>query len=345
MMTTDDLFVAACKIGRSAPELADLLRRIYASEDYSAWRGTLAERVPFRPADKGEYAALEAAGLGRDGSLAVKINMMETRIFITDGVWTRPENRVFPFCDESATLLTQVRARKLDEWADVVVDLATGCGHNIIAMKGGASKAGFDINPRAIVYAVMNRALNVQDGRDLVFCSNDIRDGIPKLFDPGVGTKVLFVANMPFAPAPPRSEVPVTTNGGKSGIDLQLATFTAIRRFAQETGAQVRAVILGITAGNAADGVWDLASEAQTHLGGDAAWNILSDEKIFRINGVRQIEIPSPVVPALRRFGSCRLYYDADRVDTMSQQFGEVGAELLRSGRPDLAYGVVDARL
>ncbi len=50
---------------------------------------------------------------------------------------------------------------------------------------------------------------------------------------------VLLVANMPFCPAPRRSDLPLTSYGGPAGMDLQVATFEALKRLRGELPARV----------------------------------------------------------------------------------------------------------
>ena len=66
----------------------------------------------------------------------------------------------------------------------------------------GRQSMAFDINPRALAYAAVNRALNGIPGQDCVLALNDIRAGIPRAVLPGRDEHVLILANMPFGPAP-----------------------------------------------------------------------------------------------------------------------------------------------
>ena len=145
--------------------------------------------------------------------------------------------RVFPFCDESAALVGFAHKAGLAEWSDWTLDLATGCGHNAMVL-GGRSLA-FDINPRALAYATANRALNGIPGRDCVLALNDIRDGIPQAVASGLDGHVLILANMPFGPAPSQDALPLTSNGGESGADLQIATYRAIADLARGSAQPV----------------------------------------------------------------------------------------------------------
>ncbi|MFX4914349.1 hypothetical protein ABTC20_19240, partial [Acinetobacter baumannii] len=79
-------------------------------------------------------------------------------LFVTDGVWVNQGWRVFPFCDESETLLAHASGNA--GWPDWTLDLAVGCGHNILGLDGAERRIGLDINPRALAYSAVNRALN-----------------------------------------------------------------------------------------------------------------------------------------------------------------------------------------
>jgi hypothetical protein len=347
MLSTDDIFLLSSQLASDATfpgALNAQLRAIYASPLYRDWLGTIAEAEPFALPDVIDIALLERARLACSGRLVAKLNRTETGIFLTDGVWIEPQVRVFPFCDESVALIDFVRKTGLAEWADWTLDLATGCGVNAMAL-GGPSVA-FDINPRALAYASVNRALNGILGEDCVLTLNDIRDGIPKAVGPDLEGHVLVLANMPFGPAPSPEALPLTSNGGESGADLQIAAYRAIERFIRSAKGRfsVRACLMGLSVGDHEANRWDLVERAIQHFGADRVkWHLLSDEHVFRIDGVRQFGNPAPVAIAMPGLASCRLYTpnESERIAKI-EAFANLAKRHQGRGNPDIAYGIVE---
>jgi hypothetical protein len=311
MLLTEDIFLLSAKLTSDqgfCSALHDQLELLFGSASYQAWIGTLAESEPYQLSEIADVGLLEAAGLAQRGRLLAKINCTAGGIFLTDGVWVEPRIRVFPFCDESAALRAFVQTAGLDNWARWTLDLATGCGHTAIGTNG--RRIGFDINPRALAYAAANRTLNGVAGRDCSFALNDIRDGIPPAVSRGLDGHVLVLANMPFGPAPSRDALPLTSNGGESGIDLQLATYRAVDELvrAAEGRFTLHACIMGLTVGDRAADRWEIVEGAIARFGaGRVRWHLLSDDHVFRIDGVRQLGNPAPVSVALPGLASCRL--------------------------------------
>jgi hypothetical protein len=347
MLSTDDIFLLSTELASDATfshALTDRLRDIHASPSYRAWLGTVAEVEPFALAEGSDGPLLERAGLACSGRLLAKLNRTEAGIFLTDGVWIEPRVRVFPFCDESAALIGFVRKTGLARWSDWTLDLATGCGLNAMAL-GGQSVA-FDINPRALAYATVNRALNGIAGEDCILALNDIRDGIPKAVGPNLEGHVLILANLPFGPAPSPDALPLTSNGGESGADLQIAAYRAIERFVQCAKGRfsVRACLMGLSVGDHAANRWDIVERAIERFGADRVnWHLLSEERVFRIDGVRQLVNPAPVDLAMPGLASCRLYTpdEGKRLAKMAA-FGDLARRHQARGNPDIAYGIVE---
>jgi hypothetical protein len=347
MLSTDDIFLLSMELASDARFgrlLGDQLRAIQASSPYRDWLGTLAEVEPFVLSDMADVPLLERARLARSGRLLAKLNRTGDGIFLTDGVWVEPSVRVFPFCDESAALIGFVRKTGLAGWAGWTLDLATGCGLNAMAL-GGRSFA-LDINPRALGYAAVNRALNGIPGEDCVLVLNDIRDGIPKGVVPGLDEHVLILANMPFGPAPSPDALPLTSNGGESGADLQMAAYCAVERFVRSAKGRfsVRACLMGLTVGDHAAGRWDIVERAIERFGADRVrWHLLSGEHVLRIDGVRQLGNPAPVAIALPGLASCRLYTpdESERIAKIAA-FADLARRHQARGNPDIAYGIVE---
>jgi hypothetical protein len=347
MLSTDDVFLLSTELASDAGfsrALNEQLRAIYNSAPYQDWLGTVAEVQPFELSDVAAVDLLERARLARSGRLLAKLNLIEAGIFLTDGVWIDPRVRVFPFCDESVALIGFVRKSGFATWADWTLDLATGCGLNAMAV-GGRSVA-FDINPRALAYATVNRALNGILGEDCVLAFNDIRDGIPKAVCSDLEGHVLILANLPFGPAPSADALPLTSNGGESGGDLQIAAYRAIDRFVRSSKGRlsVRACLMGLSVGDHAANRWDIVERAVEHFGADRVkWHLLTDEHVFRIDGVRQLENPASVAIAMPGLASCRLYTpDEDERIAKVEAFANLAKRHQDRGNPDIAYGIVE---
>lgn len=347
MLSTDDVFLLSTELAsdaRFSRALNEQLRAIYNSAPYQDWLGTVAEVQPFELSDVAAVDLLERARLARSGRLLAKLNLIEAGIFLTDGVWIDPRVRVFPFCDESVALIGFVRKSGFATWADWTLDLATGCGLNAMAV-GGRSVA-FDINPRALAYATVNRALNGILGEDCVLAFNDIRDGIPKAVCSDLEGHVLILANLPFGPAPSADALPLTSNGGESGGDLQVAAYRAIDRFVRSSKGRlsVRACLMGLSVGDHVANRWDIVERAIEHFGADRVkWHLLTDEHVFRIDGVRQLENPASVAVAMPGLASCRLYTpDEDERIAKVEAFANLAKRHQDRGNPDIAYGIVE---
>jgi hypothetical protein len=348
VISTEELFLAGMKL-KSAPQLsADLaktLSEIGNMEAHSRWAGSLGEAEPFRVQNYPHISVLEDIGFVLDGQLRVKVNRVHDRLFVTDGVWVDPRWRVFPFCDESETLLTHAAVNI--GWPDWTLDLATGCGHSVLGFDGTERRTGFDVNPRALAYAVINRAMNGIDAKRQRFALNDIRDGIPSCIGDGLDGRVLILANMPFGLAPDRDALPLTSNGGPSGASLQIAAFLAIRDLAAASPRlDIRACLMGLTVGDRRTDRWEIVEKARECFGADRVnWTLLKEEKVVRVNGVRELDNPTPLRVALPRITECALYVkEADRSEQRTA-YERLALQHEEMGNPDISYGIVDVRL
>jgi hypothetical protein len=347
MLSTDDIFLLSTELASDATlsrALNDQLRAIYASPSYLDWLGTIAEAEPFALSDAADIPLLERSRLACAGRLLAKLNRTAAGIFLTDGVWIAPQVRVFPFCDESVALIGFVQKAGLAGWADWTLDLATGCGLNAMALAGPS--LAFDINPRALAYASVNRVLNGIPGEDCVLALNDIRDGIPKAVGPDLKGHLLVLANLPFGPSPSLDALPLTSNGGESGADLQIAAYRAIKRLIQSAKGRfsVRAFLMGLSVGDNEANRWDLVERAVEMFGVDRVkWHLLSEEHVFRIDGVRQLANPAPVAIAMPGLASCRLYTpnENERVSKIAS-FADLAKRHQERGNPDIAFGIVE---
>ncbi len=333
-----------------ASEVATELRALCRSRNYLEWASGLGQAQPFELVDD-EYdvRALRAAGLIEQNRLLVKVNLFRGRVFITDGAWIDAGIRVFPFSDESEALIRHVRSAGLHEWADWVVDLATGCGHNVIGLGSTAHAVALDVNPRALAYLVANRALNGIARRELVAMINDIRDGIPAVVGRGLTGRALFLANMPFAPSPAKAILPLTSNGGRSGADLQLASFQAIQDFADQAGAAcvTKAVLMSVTVGDARAQRWQTVEQARRVFGAEnVKWILTLKHRLLRVDGVRELRNPAPLRTAMSRSASCRLYTpESDNRARLQDLNSQLADQHEEEGNPDIALGVIEVDL
>jgi methylase of polypeptide subunit release factors len=349
MVEVEYLFTATTKMRSilvSRQVSGSRLLQSFKLSSYQEWLdGGLAERNPFEFPARTSTGALEDAGLARGGALQVKINAVGAHLFLTDGIWVRQAARVFPFADESRALLRYVERQGLTGWAELVLDLAAGCGHNAFGFAGDPERAAFDVSPRAIAYLGLNRALNDIPAARSLIALNDIRDGIPSAVTGIAARRVLFLANMPFGPTPARGVLPPTSDGGPSGADLQGATMEAIKAFAgrDDAARDIRACLLVLTVGDRRTDRWQVVEEARERFGAaNVRWELLQHEKIFRISGVREQDNPSPVAVCFPRIADCRLYVREEDSGSLRAAYSELAAQLERAGWPDMAYGVVD---
>lgn len=341
---------AADALGRD-PRLAEALataaRALHARPDYAAWHaGGLTEGTPFE-AGAPLPAALADLGLATGARSLAKVNLLDGKVFLTDGVWVDKADRVFPFADESETLIRHAAARVPGVEPDLVVDLATGCGHSAIGYPGEVRRFALDINPRALAYARINGAMNgVSDSLQVL--ANDVRAGVPAAVRETHATRVLFLANMPFGPSAGRGVLPLTSDGGESGVDLQLATVDAIDGFARAMGpsCRVRASIMGMTVGAPDLDRWEMMDPAIERFGADRVrWTHLPDELVYRVDGLRAGGNPSPLAEALSHMADCRLYFTDESRPSVKARWRDLADSLGRRGWTHMAYGIVDVDL
>jgi hypothetical protein len=349
MPSTDALFRTARAL-RSSPGLADrvreAMRALCIAPAYRAWREGPAQASRFQLSAGASADALAEAGFAVDGQLLLRVNERAGRLFATDGVWVDAERRVFPFDDESGTLL-RLAGRLGWSSPDAVIDLACGCGHSALGFEA-AQRVMLDVNPRALAYAEVNRILNQVPNASTVIALNDVRDGVPRGLLRGLRGTVLVIANMPFGLAPRSGLLPLTSDGGEDGLALQNAVLESLAALRRELPAVTRlqALMLGLTAGSAAEARWDWPRRVAAALGeGRAHWSLLHDEPVLRIDGRRAGANPSPLRDALPALADCTLYVgDAER-ESVRQAYRALATRHEDAGRTDLAYGAVAVEL
>ena len=350
-MNTDQLFLVSTHLREQvglAGALNSELRTILATPEYLFWGNSVQQARPFVLAEGAPVPALESVGLVDGGVLAVRVNLHHERVFITDGVWAPADFRAFPFHDESRALLACASETGWLQRAGVLYDLAGGVGHSALACSRPLQVL-LDINPRALAYAEVNKLINGLDPARYLSILNDIRTGVPS--GPALASQapVLVLANMPFAPAPARGDLPMTSNGGVSGLDLQLATFRALQKLRAEVPDQVpiQALVMGMTLGDARAGRWELEDLAASIFGrSPVRWHLQPEEPLARVDGARKLENPSPVTLALPALAECTLY-GPDVLSRAKKRiaFSQLAAQHAAAGNPDIAYGIVSVEL
>jgi hypothetical protein len=343
MLGTDQIFMASSALADDPGLCVDAvgqLKAVAQSPAYKDWGSGLAQQHPFvLPHDLAD-GVLNRLGLVKNGALCVRVNSINRSVLVTDGVWVDPRVRVFPFADESSAIAKYCRDRQLDLWPTLVIDLATGSGHNLAHFGDEVHGVGMDINPRALGYFHFNRILNGTINR--VVMLNDIRNGFSDIVRAEEASKPLILANMPFGLAPTRDMLAFTSDGGETGLQLQKAAFSAVARFRQTPqGAGARAVMLGYSIGNAAEDRWEMVDLARSTFGAETTTVvILDDEGLVRVDGRRMMPNPSPLGSALHLAGSCRLYHKD--TETAQALYSELSNRLAAQGTGDLAYMIIE---
>jgi hypothetical protein len=198
-MQTDHLFLLTrvlCADAAMARELRGFLQRVHDHPAYCAWANGLGQARPFERDMALSQAIPAESPLVREGRLLVKVNRVGGHIALTDGVWADSRTRAFPFADESTALLALLAQLGWSPWPELTVDLATGCGHNLLGMQAGQT-LGLDINPRALAYAELNRALNELAPAEHSFAFNDICSGLPSLLECHPALQACAAAGLP----------------------------------------------------------------------------------------------------------------------------------------------------
>lgn len=347
-MNTDQLFLVSQQL-QAKPDLAayarDELNLIADLPSYRNWATTLAQRDPYRIPYSQAVPALLALGLvDAEGRLAGRVNVIRGRVFLTDGAWVAPNYRAFPFSDESEAMIDLLTQLQWERNSDVAVDLATGCGHTALSLSTPL-QALLDINPRALCYGTINKLLNGLGGSQYVSILNNIQAGLPRALTQQADKGLLVVANMPFAPAPSRTSLPLTSGGGRTGLDLQAATFKALAQARKELPAHtpLRAVVMGMTMGDAAAHRWQLLEMAKRMLSGaHLNWVLLQQHQLMRLNGSRAVANPSPGLVALPAIASCELYHPEAAVRAkLAASYESLAHDHVAQGNPDMAFGAV----
>lgn len=348
MLPTDELFLTTLRLQGDAcllHETRDCLREVLDRDDFSAWHNSLEQAHPFEVTDLASREVLRCAGLLAKNRLAVRLNRHEGLVFTTDGTWVPAGLRVFPFSDESHTLLEFVRRRGLLAGTGLLVDLAGGCGHTAWAAEA-TQRVCMDLNPRALAYAALNRMLNELPAQHCTVVLNDVHAGIPPML--AAAPRTLVTGNLPFGVAANTAALPLTSNGGSDGMALQRAALSAFAAWEQRHArqAQMTLVLLGLSLGDAGDDRWCLRDLALDNFAPHRVeWQVLTQEQLARANGSRTLPNPCPVEQALPALARCRLYTPGRQARQHQVEVATALArEHARRGLADIAYGVLTIR-
>ncbi|WP_224243170.1 class I SAM-dependent methyltransferase [Hyalangium gracile] len=337
MLPTERLNLLWLDVSQNPDLLAQLRKELdglFQSSRYQRW---LKEdsRTPFTVSG---LQALEQVGLLVDGRLQVKVNRIGDRLFITDGAWVSHLMRVFPDPDESLLLLDTVRQRGLRDWASWVIDPAAGCGHTPIGFPGPARRVSCDANARAILYASLNARLNGLGPDQFTALLNDMTQGFPPSLR--IDGNVLFLANVPFAPSPRRGALALNSAGGRTGADLQLASFRLVRRFHDTYRLPVKACFLTWTVGSQERDTWEVPQLCRELFPGRSLqWSIVQHDY-----DAPELPNPAPVTDTLRYLASSQ-YAVQPGERGVEAAYAELSRELLQQGHTHVAYGLLELDL
>ncbi len=333
-------------------ELRYALRATAESEAYATWKATESEgkRCPL-PAGVDERIILSRFGLSDEKTMLAKVNVNNDNYLVTDGLWTPAAKRVFPFTDESEILQQHIAKGDHIDWADIIVDPATGSGNHAVAL-GSKPCVACDVNLRAIAYCVLNVKLNQRKDTTVVW--NDLRRGLPPVVSLFGNKKVLFVVNMPFAlaPAPPPGDervsgyLPLSSDGGTTGARMTFAALSAIADFAAARPSEnTRLALLCYSMGNLEEERWQVVEHAKQLFGEErVSWSLARDRKMWRVNGVKAELNPMSLVEGLPKKADCRYYIqDKDRNEVLTG-YQRLAADMNNVGWDALGYGVLEVR-
>lgn len=332
----------------TSARLRTLFQGICKLPEYAAWEEVgqysgLRFRVPrrFISSAIGDRRLLESFRLVVDDMLEVKVNCLDDgSIFLTDGLFAPADYRVFPFIDESNHLIRKVTQQNWLNWPTVVIDPATGCGHNALRLNAD-HRFGLDISMRALSFAAVNSYLNERPFSALAYA--DIDRGIPLLIDRGP-EHILFMVNMPFALEPISGALARTSAGGKNGYEKTVSALKAISGYAESTGKQqeVRAMVLAYSIGNHREDRWVVFEEAKRIFGPThARWELLKDEKLWRVNGKKEQPNPMPL-SSMKLKADCRYHVrDPRKREPIRTGYVEKERDLRKQGYDALSYGLL----
>lgn len=325
------------------PEDLDSLRKsLFQITKYSwfekCFQGGTQKHIPLTCPQK--EILLKNGLIDPTGKVRFRINIIRDCIFITDGLWNIHHGGIFPFEDESESILRYVEEHEIDRITYGIIDPACGCGHTIIAYWGRGPRIAFDINPRAGYFVSINAIIN---RREVKFATNNIFEGLPPDLDKVFKNKPLFTINMPHALSPFPSILPGTSDGGKTGLKWTIASLQALTRF---IGSEGVAVILSYSLGNSKQNRWDIVEKAKELFPEDRiSWKLLKDIRIWRINGKKEQPNPMLLREGLPKKADCKIYIkDSDR-EKVRQGYNQLVRMFEAEGWDVLGCGILEVRL
>ena len=341
--------------GQTVAELNAYLADIYDHPSYAKWleidqfggaahasgRFTVPAEIGIKHLDAKRILDRYLLTVNRE--LMVKIDKHFNRIHLTDGFWVDPRIRVYPTPDESEQLCGYIKSTDYEANADVLIDPACGCGHHGMALNVPI-RVSMDVSVRALTYCVLNAVLS--DSQRQLYALNDIRGGLPDLLSRYLAGRVLFAANMPFAVFPrfESGSSPSAQDGGTRGVALTFAAMEAVAKLWREARSisELRAVILFYSLGRTENGPWEVEERAEKMFGLESvSTKILSDEKMWRVNGKKEQPNPMPI-DKLEEKAACRFTWAEYEEQNVREAYKARQQEFKDDGWTHLGYGVLD---
>jgi hypothetical protein len=364
MLGADNLFLLERKLDEmnndspsEVARLRNVFKSIYSLPEYQEW---LADGQ-YHPAIglKGRFSLpnmfgkdlgsdkwlLQQLGLLNGSLLEVKIDSCGDSLHITDGSWVDPKIRVYPFTDESALICNYV-SKNSDIEYDLLIDPACGCGHHGMGIKNIPLKACLDINLRAIAYCRLNAILT--ESPQMLCGLNDLRDGIPDIFNKISVDQTLVAINMPFAIFPLAPDLPRTLaqDGGDRGAALTFSAISAVEKLVKHASCMksIRCVSLFYSLGNQEKDQWEVVEYAKKLFGDDSvSFQIFRDEKMWRVNGKKEQMNPMDL-EYLKLKADCRHTYEEREAESARIGYKELESTFRDNGFTHLAYGILDIK-
>ncbi|MEA5472084.1 hypothetical protein [Spirulina sp. 06S082] len=351
MLTADELSLISRQLKPNptlASELLEIFQDIFNNPQYQQWLKSEQFLGQLFEVDEKyrDHEFFNKNGLVKDGKLQVKINSLQDRIFLTDGLWIPKQYRVFPFSDESVNLLRHMEEKRLDEIATTLIDFSCGCGHHGLSVSEIQQRYSFDVSHRAVIYTLINSILN--EIPNVFIKQNDIRGGIPKELSKLVTRNILFLTNMPFAIAPLPNVLPLAADGGITGATWSFKALEAIHKFAMNNldKDSIHASMLCYTVGNKQQDKWEVIDKAEQLFGkSKVSWKLLEDQTMWRINGKKEQPNPMNLAEGLAKKADCKFYVSDEDRERVRTEYHNLAKSLNNSDWEYLGYGIIDIRL
>lgn len=275
------------------------------------------------------------------GFCQYRVNAIGDYVFVTDGPWNVRKGGIFPFADESDLILTHARKEASSGAFAGFLDIGTGCGHVAVAVPFKKKRVGVDMNPRARAFVQLNAIIN---GCQVEFFNWNIDDGLMEVIDDRIKAPLLVTVNLPHAISPNPQALPSTSDGGETGLRWTLAALHALKELIEGTGS--RALILSYSLADSSLSRWDIVERAVTIFDkAKVTWHFLSESRIWRINGVKLFNNPSPLYDVLPKKADCKLYVQDNERDAIRRGYYELVRRFESNGWTHLGYGLLQVDL